>query len=308
MGYRVDPGLYMLGSPTSESPVFVTASYKLSFDHVRKDLGKTDAWILVLDTKGINVWCAAGKGTFGTEELVRKIESEKLDQKVSHKNLIVPQLGAPGIAAHELKKKTGFSVIFGPVRSKNLPEFLANGNTATAAMKSVTFTLWERAILVPLEVGSIAKKSVVPLLIVALVMGLQRQGIMFRPMWSLTAPLIIALGAALVSGCVLHPLLLPLMPVRSFALQGFILGLLTGLLLHLSGLFSQSSTYAQAAAYLLIASLSSYCAFNFTGSTPIANKSGVKKELKIAVPLYIAAAAITAILLIVYKISQEGLL
>ena len=97
MRYRVDPGLYSLGSPTAEAKVFVTANYKLSFDHLRKGLNGLDAWILVLDTKGINVWCAAGKGTFGTDELVRRIGSEKLTEKVSHKNLIVPQLGAPGL-------------------------------------------------------------------------------------------------------------------------------------------------------------------------------------------------------------------
>lgn len=308
MGYRTAPGLYALGSPSAESPVLVTANYKLSFDHLRKDLGKIDAWILVLDTKGINVWCAAGKGTFGTDELVRKIESEKLAQKVSHKNLVVPQLGAPGIAAHEIKKKTGFSVNYGPIRSKDIQTYFAGGNRVTDAMKTVTFTLWERMVLVPIEVLAIAKKSVIPLIALALIMGLQKQGIMFHQMWVLFAPIIVALCAAIVSGCILHPLLLPLMPMRSFALQGLILGLVVGALLHLSGLFSQASIYAQAAAYLLIASLSSYCAFNFTGSTPIANKSGVKKELKIAVPLYIASAAITAILLIVYKISQEGLL
>jgi hypothetical protein len=308
MRYRVAVGLYSIGSPSPHSPVFVTANYKLSFDHVRKGLGAIDAWILVLDTKGINVWCAAGKGTFGTEELVRRIGSEKVSVKVSHKTLIVPQLGAPGVAAHEVKKRTGFSVVYGPVRSKDLREFIANNNAITPAMRTVTFTLTERMVLVPIEVLAIAKKSIIPLIATALIMGLQKQGILFHQMWVLTAPIILALCAAIVSGCILHPLLLPLMRVRSFALQGIILGLVVGVLLHLSGLISQSSIYAQAALYLLIASLSSYCAFNFTGSTPIANKSGVKKELKIAVPLYIAAAAITAILLIVYKISQEGIL
>ena len=147
MRYRVDPGLYSLGSPTAEAKVFVTANYKLSFDHLRKGLNGLDAWILVLDTKGINVWCAAGKGTFGTDELVRRIGSEKLAEKVSHKNIIVPQLGAPGIAAHEVKKKTGFSVIYGPIRSKDIRTFVARNNTMTEKMRTVTFTLAERAVL-----------------------------------------------------------------------------------------------------------------------------------------------------------------
>jgi len=62
--YRVESGLYAVGDPQSESPLLVTANYKLSFDRLRTELGGLDAWIVVLDTKGVNVWCAAGKGSF----------------------------------------------------------------------------------------------------------------------------------------------------------------------------------------------------------------------------------------------------
>ena len=78
MDYKVDPGLYALGNPNPQSPVFVTANYKMSFDALREALENLASWILVLDTKGINVWCAAGKGTFGTEELVRRVQATGL--------------------------------------------------------------------------------------------------------------------------------------------------------------------------------------------------------------------------------------
>jgi hypothetical protein len=68
--YRVRPGLYALGSPDRKSPVLVSANYKLSFDVLRRAMSGRQAWILVLDSDGVNVWCAAGKGTFATEELV----------------------------------------------------------------------------------------------------------------------------------------------------------------------------------------------------------------------------------------------
>ena len=77
--FIVPPGLYAVGTPTDRSLVFVSANYKLSFDCLRAQLGGLDAWILVLDTKGINVWCAAGKGTFGTDELVARIEATGLN-------------------------------------------------------------------------------------------------------------------------------------------------------------------------------------------------------------------------------------
>ena len=106
MRYRVIPGLYTLGAPGPDAPVLVTANYKLSFDHVRRALAGMNAWLLVLDTKGINVWCAAGKGTFGTDELVRKINECRLHERVTHRRIILPQLGAPGVAAHEVRKQT----------------------------------------------------------------------------------------------------------------------------------------------------------------------------------------------------------
>ena len=104
MNYKVDPGLYALGEPDADSPVLVTANYKLSFDALRSALPGRNFWILVVDTDGINVWCAAGKGTFSTEELVSRIESSGLAQLVSHRRLIVPQLAAPGVAAHRVRE------------------------------------------------------------------------------------------------------------------------------------------------------------------------------------------------------------
>jgi len=307
--YRVKPGLYSLGSPNDASEVFVTANYKLTFDVLRKDLAGIDAWILVLDTAGINVWCAAGKGSFGTKELVGKIESEKLNEKVSHKKIIVPQLGAPGISAHEVRKATGFSVVYGPVRSKDIRDFIANTHTSTPKMRNVTFTIAERAVLIPIEVVAMIKKSWLIVLLVAIAMGIQKQGILFGPALHLTVPLAIGLALAIFTGSVLHPLVLPLFPMRSFAMQGLFLGLLCDGLLFISGIFSSNtSRFGMAAVYVLIAALSSYLAFNFTGCTPIANKSGVKKELKISFPLYIASGVVVLVLLVLYKLSFEGII
>jgi hypothetical protein len=306
--HRVDPGLYTLGSPTKESPVLVTANYKLTFDIVRKDLAAFDAWLLVLDTKGINVWCAAGKGSFGTKELVKRIESEKLIEKVTHRTIIVPQLGAPGVRAHEVKKITGFSVCFGPVRSEDIKEFIAQSNKATPSMRTVTFSTAERMVLAPLEVIASVKKLWLPLFICALIMGLSREGILFGKMWTLTCPFFIALCTAIIAGALIHPLILPVMPFRSFAIQGLILGLLSAVIVYFSHTVLISSAYGNIAWFTLIATVSSYIAFNFTGSTPIANKSGVKKELRISFPLYIAATAATIVLLVLYKLNSEGML
>lgn len=85
----------------------------MSFDILRKEMHGLDGWVLVLDIKGINVWCAAGKGTFGTQELINRIAIVQLEKVVSHKTVILPQLGAPGISAHEVAKLSGFKVLYG---------------------------------------------------------------------------------------------------------------------------------------------------------------------------------------------------
>ncbi len=148
--HRVAPGLYAMGNPGKDSPVFVTANYRLSFDALRSALKGIDSYMLILDTFGINVWCAAGKGTFGTEELVRQIEATGLSEVVSHKKLILPQLGAPGVRAFEVTKRTGFRVEYGPVKADDLTAYLKSGK-ATPDMKKVRFPLPDRIVLIPVE-------------------------------------------------------------------------------------------------------------------------------------------------------------
>ncbi|MFC1651461.1 hypothetical protein ACFL2X_07810 [Candidatus Latescibacterota bacterium] len=127
MTYTVNPGLYAANNPDSDSPVLVSANYKLSFDSLRSHLNNRPAWILVLDTFGVNVWCAAGKGTFGTSELVKRIKDVGLSNVVSHKTIILPQLGAPGVSAFKVKELTGFRAVYGPVRSNDINEYIDAG-------------------------------------------------------------------------------------------------------------------------------------------------------------------------------------
>ena len=151
--YRIAPGLYAVGNPDADSEVLVTANYKMSFDELRSRLGGHDLWILVLETYGINVWCAAGKGTFGTAEVIRRVQAVGLDRLVSHRRLILPQLGAPGVAAHEVKRGCGFGVTYGPVRAADVPAYLAAGRKAAPEMRRVTFPTLERLVLTPVELA-----------------------------------------------------------------------------------------------------------------------------------------------------------
>ena len=152
MSYMVPPGLYAVGSPTPESPVIVTANYKMTYDSLRRALAGCDTWVLVLETYGINVWCAAGKGTFGTDEVVRRVTSAGLEKVVSHRRLILPILGAPGVAAHHVKNRCGFAVTYATVYAADLPSYFDNGMVTTPPMRKVKFSLYDRLVLIPVEV------------------------------------------------------------------------------------------------------------------------------------------------------------
>ena len=166
----------MVWEPDDRSPVLVTANYKMSFDKLREALPGRNMWILVLDTQGINVWCAAGKGTFGTTELVNRIESTGLAQVVSHRELILPQLAGPGVAAHEVKRRSGFKVIYGPIRANDLPTFLDAGLKATPEMRLKTFTTRETIALIPLELVAALKVGLIVLPLLFLITFIGRSG------------------------------------------------------------------------------------------------------------------------------------
>lgn len=293
MNYKVDPGLYCVGQPNSDSPVLVTANYKMSFDSLRKELSGISAWILVLDTKGINVWCAAGKGTFGTEELLKRLEVVEISKYVTHKTLILPQLGAVGVSAHEVQKQSGFQVVYGPVRAEDIPEFLKNGMKADKEMRTVHFNLLDRAVLTPVEIVG----SIKPTLLIFGIMFLLNQIGLSR----FTGTDIYAYFGAVIVGCVLTPILLPWIPVRAFSLKGWILGLLwtVGVIILNEGFKSMEYGMLTVIAYLLVLpSVSAFYAMNFTGCSTFTSFSGVIKEMKISIPLIAVSIGLGLIILI----------
>ena len=293
--YRVAPGLYALGAPDDRSPVLVTANYKLTFDAVRRDADGLPAWILALDTRGINVWCAAGKGTFGTRELIRRVNGTRLAEIVGHRRLLLPQLAAPGIAGHKVREGCGFSVAYGPVRSRDIREYLAAGMVATPAMRRVVFPARERLALAPMEIVGLLRPAgwtaAAAFLLSGIGPGVFSLDAAFRRGIAATG----ALSAVVLAGAVLTPLLLPRIPGRAFSVKGALSGaaVAASAALGLRGVLDAPSALAL---LLGTSALSSYVAMNFTGSTPFTSPSGVEKEMRRALPVQ-AGAALLALLL-----------
>jgi hypothetical protein len=298
--YRVDSGLYAVGAPTQESNVFVTANYKLSFDALRKNLTGVNGWILVLDTKGVNVWCAAGKGTFGTKELVSRIRLTSLEKVVNHKRLILPQLGATGVAAHKVKEEVGFNVHYGPVRAADIKKFINDGYRADKEMRRVRFGFKDRIKLIPNDFMCGKYYLLGAMAVVILISGLNRNGFYYKDFTGEVGPAILKVFLAYFAGVVITPILLPYIPARHFSLKGFFAGAVVFFILILTK-FAGANLIEILSWFLIITSISSFLAMNFTGSSTYTSLSGVKKELKISVPFQIGFAFIGIILQIAEK-------
>ncbi|MDD5528619.1 MAG: mercury methylation corrinoid protein HgcA [bacterium] len=300
MGYTVTPGIYAVGNPNRDSLVLVSANYKLSFDVLRQAIKGMDAYIMVIDTNGINVWCAAGKGTFGTSEIVNRIEITELKKLVNHWNIILPQLGAPGVSAYEVKRLSGFSVIYGPIRAVDIKAFINAGMKASKKMRQVRFSIYDRLLLVPMEIMSGLKYILWAAFITVLLSGFSKTVYSTTTAVIAGAHSVLILILAYLSGTIFGPLLLPWLPGRSFSFKGGILGLLLFAILCVTG-FIGKNLIESIAWLFLIPAINSFIVMNFTGASTYTSLSGVRKEMRIAVPLQVIFAFIGIVLYVISR-------
>ncbi len=293
MNYKVQPGLYAIGEPDATSPVLVSANYKMSFDILRRDVEGYDAWLLVVDTRGINVWCASGKGTFCAGEILYCLRTSRLDRILSKGTIVLPQLCATGVKRHEVQKQSGFRVIFGPVRTKDLPAFMDGGMQATQSMRQVQFRVMDRLVLTPAEVVWSLKYLFLMLAVLFGVGGASWSGFSLPQALQAVSAFAPALLGGVLTGTVVMPVLLPWIPGRAFSVKGCLAGLAWALPVALTRapfLVPQDSwnMLELAGVLLLVPAISAFFALNFTGSTPLTSLSAVRKEVRAALPFIIA--------------------
>lgn len=298
---RVAPGLYAVGAPGADTPVFVTANYKPSFDALRFALIHRDAWLLALDTRGVNVWCAAGKGSFGDEELLRRLRASRLDLVAPRSDLVLPQLGATGVSAWKVARATGRRARVGPVRAADLGAWLDAGFVAAAEMRRVRFGPGERAVLIPREVAARAglfALALLPALAFAWAAGFgAASGAAGAGPAALAARALswwAAPAGGLVAGLVAFPLALPLIPFRRFSAKGALLGAAWAAAWLAA---TRLPPLESAAGALASTALSSWLALEFTGSSTFTSQDAVKRELRIALPLQIGGLALALLAL-----------
>lgn len=233
---------------------------------------------MVVDTRGINVWCAAGKGSFSAEEVAYQVQQANLSELVDHREIILPQLSANGVALHKLKKLCGFRGRFGPILSSKIPEYLEKGQ-ASEEMRTVTFTFAERATLIPLEICMLWKQFLTACCVFFLISGIGPHIFSLQIAGQRSVELILSTFVAILGGSAITPLLLPYIPFRQFWLKGALVSFGAGFLFIQSGVAALSPA-EKTAVLLWITGCGSFLAMNFTGSTVFTSLSGVKREMR----------------------------
>jgi len=137
-------GLIKIGNPDKNSPVFLTCNYYLTVERMKRVLRGIDCYLLVANSRGINVWCAAAGGHFTNHDVISVLKTSGIEELTDRKNVILPQLAAAGIESKVIKKKTGWKVIWGPVYAKDISSFIKNNFTKTSDMREVRFPLVQR--------------------------------------------------------------------------------------------------------------------------------------------------------------------
>jgi SAM-dependent methyltransferase len=163
---KIAPGLYAVGRPDPESPVLVTGNFDLTVRRLVQAIdGKVNAWVLVVDSAGINIWCAAGGGFLNAEKVIGALRVSELGEIVRHRDLVLPQLCANGVDGWRIRNEIGWDVHWGPVRAKDIPDYLAAGKVKTDAMRWVRFPLKARLEMVTVTLGFYGLLILVPVAI-----------------------------------------------------------------------------------------------------------------------------------------------
>jgi NAD-dependent dihydropyrimidine dehydrogenase PreA subunit len=131
-------GLVKIGAPGRNSPVLLTCNFRLTVERVRAALQGLDAYLLIANSRGVNVWCASTGGLLTNHDVISVLKTSGVENLVDHRRIILPQLAATGIEGRVIHKKTGWRVVWGPVYAASIPEFLCSG-VKTEEMRSVSF-------------------------------------------------------------------------------------------------------------------------------------------------------------------------
>jgi len=121
---QIEAKLYEVGTPGSDSPVLVTTNFSLTYFTVEGDVAssKIPTWIVVVDTEGTSVLTAWASEKFSAETIAAAIKSSGVEDKVSHRKVVIP--GGVAVLSGKLEDESGWKVQVGSRESSGIPALL----------------------------------------------------------------------------------------------------------------------------------------------------------------------------------------
>ncbi|GBD83636.1 acetyl-CoA decarbonylase/synthase complex subunit gamma [bacterium BMS3Abin02] len=264
--HRSKTGLFPIGDPDRSSPVVVTGNYTLTVRRVVEALQGEDVWLLVADSRGINVWCAAGGGHLTHHDVIAALRTSRIADRVDHRELVLPQLSATGVERSRVEEATGWHATWGPVHATDLPAFLRRGRHAVREERAVRFPMSDR-----LQMAIMWTAPMVPILWLIL--------------WPITGPLPALIDAAAITAIVLALFAgMPWLPLTThrgllvysvLALAGFGFGVA---LFAVAGAMTTRNVIVLAAACVIGTGIVSV---DVAGSTPLLSSSVNPSDFKV---------------------------
>ena len=121
---QMEPKLYAIGEPDSSSPLLVTTNFSLTYFTVEGEIeaSRIPSYLLVVDTEGTSVLTAWAADKFNAEIISKAVRESGIEEKLNHKNLILP--GYVAVLSGKLEDESGWKVLVGPKEASGIPKFL----------------------------------------------------------------------------------------------------------------------------------------------------------------------------------------
>lgn len=126
----IEEKVYEINKPNENSPVCITTNFSLTYFIVSGEIeaSKVPTYLMVMDTGGLSTLTSWSAGKFNGELIGAFVKKNRIEERISHRKLIIPGYVAQikGELEEELK---GWEVIVGPREASDLPMFLQKFNS-----------------------------------------------------------------------------------------------------------------------------------------------------------------------------------
>ncbi len=122
---QVQPGVYEINSPNTDSPILVTTNFSITYFSVANEVEGSGlpAWLIVCDAEGMSVLTAWAAGKFDSERIAKSVKGSGLADKGLRKRIVIP--GHVAVLSGELEEElSGWEIRVGPREAVDIPKFL----------------------------------------------------------------------------------------------------------------------------------------------------------------------------------------